>query len=164
MYSCRDFELSKKKKTPGIVKFFALVGGFALANIAGTAVAYVRNMCKMKENDCQYKAMHSVMMTKGVVNLGEDIQKAYLTCMTGAMDINIDKMPVNDDVYIDLVAALGIVKINLPVGVNVVFDGDCAGECLKNLVPDSYEEDAPTIHIIRHNVAVKLVVREVCRG
>ncbi|MCQ2525744.1 MAG: hypothetical protein MJ130_03180 [Lachnospiraceae bacterium] len=154
---------SRKKGTPFIVKFLGLIGGFVLANIAGTAAVYVRNMKKMKENDCQYKAMHSVTMNKGVVSLSGDIQKAYLTCMTGIMDINFTEVPVNGDVYLDIVSFIGKVNVNLPIGVNVDFDGDGMCESLKNVVPEYYEE-GPTVHIIRHNFATKLSVRAVQRG
>jgi len=166
MYDLDEFDIDykrKKKGTSAIVSVLGFIGGFALVNIAGTAVAYIRNMAKMKENDCQFKAMHSITMNKGAVNLSEDIQKAYLTCMTGMMDVNINDVPVNNDVYIDIVSVLGIVNINLPVGVNVDFDGDGICESLKNVVPD-YIEDAPTVHIIRHDAGTKLVVRSVQRG
>lgn len=153
----------KKKSGSGLLTFFAVVGGFVLANIAGTAAVYARNMKKMKENDCQYKAMHSFTMNKGVVNLSGDIQKAYLTCMTGIMDINFTEVPVNDDVYLDLISVLGKVNVNLPVGVNVDFDGDGVCEKIKNAIPD-YIDGAPTVHIIRHNVAARMVVRAVQRG
>ena len=43
------------------------------------------------------------------------------------------------------------------------FDGDGVCEKIKNAIPD-YIDGAPTVHIIRHNVAAKMVVRAVQRG
>lgn len=147
MRNCDELDVccSRKKGTPFIVKFLGLIGGFVLANIAGTAAVYVRNMKKMKENDCQYKAMHSVTMNKGVVSLSGDIQKAYLTCMTGIMDINFTEVPVNDDVYLDLISVLGKVNVNLPVGVNVDLTETVYAKRSRMLFPTILTEHRPYI-------------------
>lgn len=152
---------NRKKGVPGIVAGLAVIGGFVLANVAGTSVMYLRNMKKMKDNDASYKAMHSVMFGKNTITLGEDIQKAYITCMTGAASINIEEVPVNDDVYIDLTSVFGFVKISMPEGINVDFDGDSVCEILKNNISD-YNDGEPTVHIIRRSFASKLEVTVHC--
>ncbi len=149
----------KKKSTPGIVQFFAWIGGFVVANIAGSAAVYVRNMSKMKKSESQFNAMHSVTLGKNVVNLSKDIQNVYISCMSGIADINFNEDLANDDVYLDIVSVLGKVTVNVPINVKVVFDGDAICEQIKNSTLDMEDEDVPTLHIIRHSAFAKLVVR-----
>ncbi len=151
-----------KKNIPVWLKILGAIGGFALANIAGCAVINAKNTKKMNKHGNENNMMYTVTMGQKSVEIEKDIQNAYITCLTGSMRLTMPEEPTHKHIYINLCTFLGRVHLDLPVGVQVLLEGDSHLELVRNAFLD-YEDldDLPTIHIVRKNILSELVIRAV---
>lgn len=150
------------KKKNAVLKLLGIglgmSGGFFLANIAGSAYTYKKNMKKIKEHENENNLMHSLLFGMETVGINQDTNNVFLNCQCGSMTIEMKELPINQDVYINISAAFSKVKVKLPVGVNIIHEGrGLFGKV--DSVAASYEEDMPTVHIVRNNtIATKVMV------
>ena len=72
-----------RKSTSVLVKIMVGVGSFVLANVAAGICICKRNMKKANQNENQNNQVYSVFFTKGKVDVKNDTDNAYITCLTG---------------------------------------------------------------------------------
>lgn len=136
-------------------------GGFFLANIAGSLIAFKKNMEKMKQHESENNLMHSLLFGMETVGINEDTNNVFLNCQFGSMTIEMRDVPLNDDVYINISSICSRVKVSLPKGVKVIHEGNGLFGYISGEV-DSCEDDIPTVHIVRNNtIATRVVVKVV---
>lgn len=153
----------KNKGTSVLLVLLGIIGGFVAANLAGTAISYHKNKKRMKQHENQHNQMHSVTMGKINVEVGEKTKNLFLTCLSGKSVVNFNRIPENEEVNVELFSVFGKTVINVPLGVNVVCEGDGYFEQLRNIAGELKEDGAPTICIHRKSLFSNLTIRPVRR-
>jgi len=151
----------RRSESTGLVVVLSVIGGFVLANLLGVSLQYRKNKKKMAEKDKQFNQMHSVTMGNAKVTVGEKTQNLYLTCLSGKLDVNFEKLPENKDIYMDLFSVCGKVTINLPFGVEAKCDGIGRFERNRSVLLDYGDGHVATLHIERKSYFSELVIRPV---
>lgn len=153
------------KKKNAVLKLLGIglgvSGGFFLANIAGSAYTYKKNMGKIKEHENENNLMHSLLFGMEAVSVNADTNNVFLNCQCGSMTVEMKEVPVNKDVYINISAAFAKVKVNLPAGVKVIHEGRGLFGKVDSAVY-TYDDSMPTIHIVRNNtIATRVMVKTI---
>lgn len=155
--------MSKKSNSSAALTMLGILGGLVVAAVAGTAVLYRKNMKKMQQHQDENNMMYCVSMSKKNVEIKEDTNNAYFTCLAGKLNLNLSKLPGNKDVFIEVFNLFGSVNINVPYGVLVSYEGEDLGYPAQNVALESENEDAPVIHVKGRNILGKLKMRTVIR-
>lgn len=138
-----------------LLKLFVAAGGFVVANFAGCFALARVNTKKMKEHEDANNLMTTSVFGKRNVEVAEDTQNAYISCLTGGLDITIEK-PVHESMYVEIFSALGKVNVYLPAGVNVFCDGIGLFTMIKDDTNLYEDGEVPEIHIVSKGFASKL--------
>lgn len=131
---------------------------FMAANFVGAVAAYVKHSKKAEEHEEGNNLIHSAILGIHDMTIGAETEHSYITCFSGTLDITLEK-PVHEDVFIDIIAALGKVTITLPMGVQCVLDDDGPYEATPDGEGNVEDENAPTVHITCKDILAKL---EIC--
>lgn len=137
-----------------------ILGGFFLANIAGSAYACRKNAEKMKQHENENNIMHSLLFGMETVGINKDTNNVFVNCQCGSMVIEMKELTLNKDVYINISAVCSKINVKLPEGVKVVHEGRGLFGMV-NGATASGEEDIPTVHIVRNNTIATRVNVEI---
>lgn len=157
------FMSKRSKETSALLIVLGIIGGFVAANLAGTAISYHKNKKKMEQHENQHNQMHSVTMGKINVEVGEKTKNLFLTCLSGKAVVNMNRIPENKEVNVELLSVFGNVVINVPFGVKVVCEGEGYFEQLRNVAGELEEDGVATIYIHRKSLFSNLTIRPVRR-
>ena len=113
------------------------------------------NAKKLKKHENANNLMTTSVLGKRKTELAGHIQNAYISCLTGGLDITIAK-PVHESMYIEIFSAFSKVNVYLPVGVNVFFDGTGLFTMIKDDTNLYEDEEVPEIYIVSKGFASKL--------
>lgn len=155
---------SKKNKTLKKIGFkaTAAVAGFAALNIVAVKIRCALVMKKMNKNSDGNRLMHSEVFGKGSVEVNPDVNDVYLTCLTGAMDVYLKDVPKDKDIHIDLCSAFANVKLILPPGAVIKFDGVGSFERILDTREDSEEkEKLYTVYLKRRSAFAQVLVENI---
>lgn len=142
------------------------VAAFLGVNAAGAASLSVSAGKKMKENaEGNNNMMYSTALGTKKVEINPDTDHAYINCVTGVTEVNVNERPEKEDIYIELGAICSVIAISLPENVRVSLEGEGKHEVINYLYPTDYDEECtdllPTVHIVRNtSLCSTIVVRE----
>lgn len=140
----------------GLLAFIGIVAGLASASIAGIQYLNRKTVEKMNDNEGQFNTMHSVLFNNLNVEVEENIDNAYLNCIFGNMEVSTE-IPVTENLHIEIFNLFGNMVLNVPEGVNVLFDAD---EVVANTISDLDEcaDDAPSILITGKSIFGNVII------
>ena len=151
---------TERKSSSILVKIMMGAGAFVLANVAAGICICRRNMKKANQNENQNNQVYSVFFTKGKVDVKNDTDNAYITCLTGELDIIVPK-PVKEKMNIEVTSFLACVRIHVPADVKVTCDGPIPSKKDQSVEEAPDMELLPEIHfIIKSKVAKVEVVND----
>lgn len=150
------------KKKCGIESLFKAAVGTAVfvfaANFVGAVALYVRHAKKAEEHEGENNFIYSALTGKKDLTISAETKNSYVTCLSGKLNITMET-PIHEDVYLDIVTALGKVTVSLPMGVQCVVDGAGPFEAVEDGEEEALKEGIPTVHISCKEVLAKL---EIC--
>lgn len=152
-----------KKSTKVILGCVAAVLG---VNAAGVASLSAASSKKMNENaEGNSNVMYSTALGTKKVDINPDIDHAFINCVTGVTEVNLNERPEKDDLYIEIGAICSVIAISLPSNVRVSLEGEGTHEAINYLYPTDYDEEdtdnLPTVHVVRNtSLCTTLVVKE----
>ena len=134
-----------RKSTSVLAKLIVGAGAFVLAVFAAGICICKRNMKNANRNENQKNQVYSVSFTKGKVDVNNDSDNAYITCLTGELDITVPK-PVKEKMNIEITSFLACVRIHVPADVKVTCDGPLPSKNDLSVEEVSDMELLPEIH------------------
>jgi hypothetical protein len=145
--------MSKKSPVKSILAGICALAGCAFfANVAAVFASSRKNAEKLEKHPDANNYMEAVMLQKSTIEIKPDVQYAYITVVTSAVDIIVPR-PTHDVMNIDITSVLGRVNIDLPVDVTVRSEGSNH----MNYTQDG-EEGAPVINLLVKDSASSLTV------
>lgn len=155
--------MAKAKKTSLVkligIRGIAILSGFVAANIAGMKIRYNSVIRKMNQND-QNNLMNSQVMGKGSMDIGEDVQNVYITCLSGGMDARLNAVPKKGEIFVDLFSVAARVTLALPKGARIEYDGAGSFTSIKDIRESNDEENLYTVYLYRRSVMSKIVIKD----
>lgn len=148
-----------KKKTSFWVKLLAILGGYTAANVGMMNLLCYKNGKKMAENNNQYNMMNSVFLGNQTVEVKEDTDNVYLTCLTGKVTVDMTKLSKDKPVLLDLFAFAGNITVLLPEGVKINLEGEGLFDYINYPAPTDEQEGLPVVTIKRMNFFSSLTVK-----
>lgn len=127
-------------------KLLKLAGSFVLANVAGGMCVNKKNREKVAKHNNENNMLHMNILSKGEVRLKPDTDNAYLTCLSGSLDIHLAK-PVDRVTSIEITSVLANVNIYVPNDVKVVTIGPESCKCNKSDFISFDDEKISEVHI-----------------
>ena len=152
-------ENKKSSVVKAVLIGLGAVVAFVIANIGAMFVLLRKNVKKMKGNESQNNAVHSIGLGKGAVALSPDTNNAYLSCLNGRLDITFTEAPTHD-VNMDLTCICGKVNVTVPASMRVISDlKPCSGKVdVACETPD--DENAPALRLTGKTCLGKVVVHK----
>ncbi len=138
--------MSDKKKRTGLKAVLGIVGSFFAANVAGVAYLTLSAAKKAKNTKSGNNMMYSVAMGKKKLEVKPDTDRAYINCVTGVTEIEINELP-SKNMDIELGAFCSVFALKLPAGLKVEIEGTGHRNVINNLYGEAAEENLPTVHI-----------------
>ena len=153
---------AKKNKALRKLSFKITAGfaGFAALNIIGMKIRCDRVMKRMSRHQNENNVMHSEVLGKGSMDVDEDANNVYATCLTGSLDVNLKAVPKSKDIFIDLCAVLGKITLILPPGAVIKYEGVGSFErILDQRTEEEDKEKSYMVHLSRKNVLSEIIIR-----
>lgn len=149
--------MSEKNKGTGLKAVLGFIGGFFLANIAGSAYLALSAGKKMKSKENGNNMLYSVALGKKHLDVKPDTDHAYINCLNGMAEIELSELPINYDLYIELGSILAVFAIKLPEGIRVCIEGTGSHDVVNNMYGEDIDKSLPTVHILIDNTRLSAI-------
>lgn len=120
--------MEKEIAAIGAKILFGIGAVLALDVIAGAVMSHF-NMKKIKSKQGQSNYSHFNTLGKAKLNIDNKTDNAYLSCLTGELDVTLSKPKA--DMCVEITAVMACVKIHIPSGVQVSYS-DASSEMKKD--------------------------------
>lgn len=123
------------------------VGALALGNVIAGICIGKNNLKKIEKTENQNNFVHTEILKKGKVCVSADVDNAYITCISGMMDITIPK-PEHNKMYVEVTSFFSNLRISVPENVRVIYDGTCGIKTIRDTAMFPDIESLTEIHIV----------------
>lgn len=149
------------KKGSFIGKVLGVAAGYAAVNMAGVGIWYAQKKKQVMEHENESNLMQAIALGSNKVLLKNNIQNAYISCLSGSVTIDFEGQPEHEDIFVDLFSALGKVTINLPEEAALDLVGEGRFENVQDNRPEEEKESRYTVHVTRQSTLTALVINSV---
>ena len=128
-----------------------VVLSFCAALITTVSVLLYKIQKKMEKNAEHNNLMHTIFFNNGAVQVGEDVDYAYLSCLFGNMDAAFSAF-AGKRIQVEIFNCFGNMKFVIPEGVHVVYAAEDTCANLVDEILDEVKEEEPVVYITGKNI------------